>query len=611
MKSILITVCLSNDNVSPLEKHETPPNSLHIGYHETLRLLGKDWKNGPLLNFLKSFYNTNPKDFSIIHVRDWHDLDDPSQKDELEKYGPHCLKDSEGAKFIWEDHDILIESKNKPYIINSKKIATASEEEFIHALNQAIGKKTKDQIKIGIIGVLTNIKVAQMAIALQGFFDIRNIGICSALTASNNIRKHFQGLDDLSNIYGIKIFNSVSEFSSWLKIKSENKIKINKFNMPEIKYDKKLWLNQNKINIISSLFPECKEIELISLGGGFSSSELFLVNSIEKQGFVQVPTILKMDKREIVGKERIGFEKIQYLLGSHVPRIINYIESGKIAGIRYSFAMMNKRDQPKTFRDFYTDLDFSKKGNVKKLDRFLDILFEEILEPMYSNCFFDQKQLWVHNTFKPEYNKFIIANIEKILDFKPEGKKIKIKGIGSFYNPILFYNKENINKKLNESVSYVRQSLSHGDLNTRNIILDDKLNIWLIDFFHTDYDNHIIQDIVKLENDLKFIHTPIKNKSELKQLIQFEKSLMSLEHLSDKIPPLKNEFNNPNLKKLHFTIKKLRKFAYKISKDKNIRHYRIPQLRYAGHNLSFEESTKLQKTFALISTSMLCDYFNY
>lgn len=610
VKSILITVCLSNDNIAPIKKHEATPTPLHIGYYETLRLLGEDWKNGPLITFLKSSYKTPKKDLAIVHTRDWHSFKDPLQREELLKYGPHCIENTWGAKLIWEGHNILHELKNKPIIINSKKIMTPSEKQFILTLKKLIGKTPKSKVKIGIIGVLTNIKVAQMAISLQGFFDIKNIAICSALTASNSIRKHFQGIEDMSNIYGIKVFNSIAMFSDWLKVKSVNKLGISKFDMPEIKCDKKEVLNPDKNKIIASLFKECKSINLKQLSGGYSGSYVFLAQTTEKQGFIQVPTILKIDKRETIGKERIGFEKIQHILGSHVPRILDYLETEQSAGIRYSFAMMNKKDKPKTFKEFYASLDFSKEECVKSLDKFFLILFEEIMTPMYSNCILDQKQLWVSNTFRPEYNPFVKSNIIKILGYIPKGDYLEIKDIGKFYNALQFYTTESINEKLEEPVSYVKQSIAHGDLNAGNIILDENFNMWLIDFFHTDYEYHVIQDIVKIENDLKFIHTPLNSLKELKQAIEFEQSLLSQRRLSDSIPELPESCKtNQNLVKLHFAIKKLRTFAYLISKDKEMRHYRIPQIRYSGHNLSFEESSKLQKMFALASTSMLCEYF--
>jgi hypothetical protein len=337
---------------------------------------------------------------------------------------------------------------------------------------------------------------------------------------------------------------------------------------------------------------------------------VFFVNSIDRGGFEQVPTVLKLDSMENIGRERVGFEKLQYILGSHIPKILDSIETENGAGIRYSFAMMNKKSNPKTFKEFFALLNGKSKKDLHILDKNMNLLFEEVFEPLYSNYTLDQKQLWQANTFKSEYIDFVASSVKKILGYLPYKDTITIRSVGTFYNPMLFYTKQNISLKLKEPVSYVRQSLAHGDLNAGNIILDDHSNIWLIDFFHTDYDYHVIQDIVKLENDLKFIHTPINSKKELRQLIKFEKLLMDQKKLSDPLTELPKELTkNKDILRLYEAVKMLREFAFKISADSNMYHYRIPQLRYSAHNLSFEESNLMQKNYAFVSTSMLTKYF--
>jgi hypothetical protein len=592
-----------------IKKDDPPPNSLHIGFYETIRVLGTDWKKGPLINFLKSCYKKEARNLNVINVRDWHNLNDPTQKHELATYGPHCIENTWGAKFIWENKNLL-PNKDNAYIVNSKKILTASEPVFSKTLLKVIGNTKKEDIRIGIIGVLTNIKVAEMSIALQGFYDINEIAICSALTASNNIRRHFQALDDLSNFYGVTVFDSIKQFGNWLNLKTKASIEVKRFDTPSIEFISKSNLSIEQKHITEYLFRECKSIRIKELSGGYSGAKVLFISSVDRSGFKQVPTVLKLDTMENIGKERVGFEKLQYLLGSHVPKILASIETEKGAGIRYSFAIMNRKSNPKTFKEFFTSLNGKSKKDLDLLDKNMNMLFEEIFKPLYSNWTLDQKQLWNANTFKVEYIDFIASNIKKILGYLPYKDTINISGVGTFYNPMLFYTEQNIKSKLLEPVSYVRQSLAHGDLNARNIIVDDYSNLWLIDFLHTDYDYHIIQDIVKLENDLKFIHTPINSKEELCQLVKFEKILMDQKKLSDPLKELPKELRkNKNVIRLYKAVRLLRRFAFKISADNDMYNYRIPQLRYSAHNLSFEESNLLQKKYALVSTSKLTEYF--
>jgi len=48
MKSVLITICLQNDFVMPIGKYDNLPNLLHVGYEESIRLMGLIPKEGPV-----------------------------------------------------------------------------------------------------------------------------------------------------------------------------------------------------------------------------------------------------------------------------------------------------------------------------------------------------------------------------------------------------------------------------------------------------------------------------------------------------------------------------------------------------------------------------------
>ena len=72
-------------------------------------------------------------------------------------------------------------------------------------------------------------------------------------------------------------------------------------------------------------------------------------------------------------------------------------------------------------------------------------------------------------------------------------------------------------------------SFIHGDLNGANVIIDERDNVWLIDFFHT-HRGHIFKDFAKLENDLLYIYTPIKSENDLTQAYAFTDFLLGVEH---------------------------------------------------------------------------------
>src|SRR5688572_14750218 len=101
-KAILITQCLQNDFVQPIDIHETLPNSLHIGFQESKRLMGEFPKEGMLMQLMSWAYQQKPEDLSIINIRDWHNKNDPSQAAHLKQFGDHCLENTPGAEFVFE-----------------------------------------------------------------------------------------------------------------------------------------------------------------------------------------------------------------------------------------------------------------------------------------------------------------------------------------------------------------------------------------------------------------------------------------------------------------------------------------------------------------------------
>src|SRR3974377_161324 len=100
MSTVLITQCLQRDFVDPIGPHDPLPNLLHVGHAESNRLLGSNPTEGPLAQLIQWARALPPRDMQIIHIRDWHDPDDPAQREHLQRFGPHCISGSAGARLV-------------------------------------------------------------------------------------------------------------------------------------------------------------------------------------------------------------------------------------------------------------------------------------------------------------------------------------------------------------------------------------------------------------------------------------------------------------------------------------------------------------------------------
>ena len=100
MTTVLITQCLQRDFVDPIGPQDPLPNMLHVGYTEATRLLGPDPAAGPMAQLIDWTRSLAGDAIDLIHIRDWHDPADPAQREHLLRFGPHCIKGSDGARLI-------------------------------------------------------------------------------------------------------------------------------------------------------------------------------------------------------------------------------------------------------------------------------------------------------------------------------------------------------------------------------------------------------------------------------------------------------------------------------------------------------------------------------
>ena len=229
--SIIITMCLQNDFIRKLDdipnsEWKIFPQGVHISEDETTRL----WSNNldgfidEIMQIGKKFESdesNNAQYFHFIHIRDWHDDTDPSisvQK-ELATYGLHCIKGTEGARFIQPLENYIRLYRTLNLVVNSNSLNSFVETDLDLHLNSIAEIKgcSKGQITIGIIGVATNIKILFLIYDLVVRFGYTNVYLCDDLCAAFDAGSHVQGLAFIENILGIEHLN-LEDFREKLNI---------------------------------------------------------------------------------------------------------------------------------------------------------------------------------------------------------------------------------------------------------------------------------------------------------------------------------------------------------------------------------------------------------
>lgn len=588
-KAILITQCLQNDFVVPINKFDKLPNQLHIGSAESRRLLGESPEEGMLMNMMSWAYGKDQVD--IINIRDWHNPNDPHQKIHLNQFGMHCLENTKGAEFVFEN--LRVEGKDK--VVNASGLNDFIDTPLLDYLNEFKGQN----IKVGIVGVWTEAKVSFLAYDIVSRFPEFEVAVCGALTASSSTHMHFIALEQLKSILGVSVYPSITEFMAFLSGEVTDLLSYSKDKDfgTHLHFDGDHSFSEEDLSLMKYLYRNSKEVDFKVLDGGFSGNVVLKADANDIHGHEEVPTVLKIGPRNPMAKERDSFEKIRDVLGNSAPGIVEYVESENRGGIKYRYASMFD-EKVVTFQKFYGE-----SNDFEKIRYFIDVVFKKQLGKFYKAASLERINLMEYYDFKPKYKDSVKRKVQELLGEVGEESTISFNNLTT-YNICNFYEED----LTNLSESYEQNHFSsylHGDLNGANIIIDAQENVWLIDFFHT-HRGHVLKDLIKLENDILYIFAKIENEEELIEASKLVDLLLDVDDLWDALPEA--TFKNNHLNKALKTIAYLRSlYRELIHSDRSPYQLHIGLMRYSVHTLSFDECNIWQRKLALYASGKLAE----
>jgi nicotinamidase-related amidase len=325
-ESLLFTQCIQNDFVKPIGRFDPIPNQLHVGFAEASRLMGEIPAEGPVARTMQWALSQPNEALQVIHIRDWHQASAPEQKAHLEMFGEHCLQNTEGAELAFETPT---DAQSQALVVDSITLNDFSNTQLAQVLKPYEGKKCR----VGIMGVWTEAKVSFLAYELATRYPDFDVAVCSALCASSSRQHHFEALDQLERILGVRVIDSVGAFIDFLGGESEALPLLGiRDNFPEIEVEG-TDLSPTDRTLVRFLFRDCKKVSLKALDGGFSGNVAAATKSIDFHGHEQVPHVLKIGPADEMGKERTAFERIQDVMGNNAPQISDFADYGNRGAI--------------------------------------------------------------------------------------------------------------------------------------------------------------------------------------------------------------------------------------------------------------------------------------
>lgn len=593
--TILITQCLQNDFVAPVANGDALPNLLHIGHDESRRLLGDDVNEGPISQLVNWVNSLPESSIEFVHIRDWHDPDDPAQRSHLSQFGQHCIAHTPGADFVFKH-----QSGSNVHVINSTSLNDFENTGLANLLSGFHSGATEQQtIRVGIIGVWTEAKVLFLAYELSTRYPDFEIAVCSALTASSSRSQHFFALEQLKRIVGVRVIDSLGEFIEYLGGSVEQAIPQSLSDSLRIKGGGNAPLIRDDEKLLRYLYRDCIAIELKILDGGFSGNLVAGVNSVDMQGHEQAPHVVKIGERAEMARERTAFEQIETVMGNNAPAVADYADLSQRGAIKYRYASMGT-GKTTTFQSLYMN------GlSSEQVEAYLRDVYQTQLGRFYRAAIDDNQNLLEYYCFDSRWADSVREKILELIPCCPEKGDLSLPANQTCPNLYQFYKDEL--DQLPPMVADFPFSFVHGDLNGANIIIDERENVWLIDFFHT-HRGHVLKDFSKLENDLLYIYTPIENEGDLALAYQFTDFLLSLEQPLVVDKPLPDQFLTTPFERTFETLKIIRRMAKQhIREDSPMQkmQWLIPQLRYAVHTIGFDEPNERQRIWALYGAATI------
>ena len=193
---------------------------VHVDYDEHKRIWDENELEEFINNLTKSEYgsinDSNNSDsteskpsFYYIHLRDWHDLIDVDQLDEFIAFGSHCIKGTPGAEFIEPLQEFIKKNKINTFIINSNSLSSFTDTNLNSVLNSIIKNENckLKNVKIGMFGVITNVKLSLLTFELKVVHKYRNIFVCKDFSAGFNRKGHEEGINFIEKALHTPVLN--------------------------------------------------------------------------------------------------------------------------------------------------------------------------------------------------------------------------------------------------------------------------------------------------------------------------------------------------------------------------------------------------------------------
>ncbi len=401
-------------------------------------------------------------------------------------------------------------------------------------------------------------------------------------------------LDNIVDMIALPRSMPVNKASIWVFIPKKTRNADEK--RLQIVYESEEEQQQRNEVIIRRIYRGCSRVSLKRLTGGFTS-KTYRVEGYDRQGRKLLPSVLKMGSPEVTRSEVVGCTKfVKPFIHNNSTTIMGEHYEEDWAGLRYNFLGINgPESQLRMFTDIYRHDDIVR--SLKILHR----VFTKILKPWYGQPRWEEIQPYRDHDPRRMFTA-IFEEAEKQFGISADEKEIFIPELQKkLVNPYWYLKNRYDHAK---TIQWYTCPI-HGDLNMQNILLDEKENIYVIDFSETRIRN-AVADFARLEPIVKTEFTHLESQEDLERLVRLEYKLQKQQRMGDPLPYC-NDDEDPGLKKAWEVIYSLRNYAKQVTIfEEDMMPYRLAVLEWTFPIVCYVNVGSYAKRFSMISAAIIC-----
>ncbi len=349
--------------------------------------------------------------------------------------------------------------------------------------------------------------------------------------------------------------------------------------------------------ITRRLYADAARVVLRPIHGGYSA-KTFQVDTYGRDGLRWIPTVLKIARTEVSRREEVAFRRyVEKTILNNSTAIMGAAQHGDWMGLRYNFVGIGGTESRLTWL-----ADRVRDRPAEALVLLFERLFTVVLKPWYGQPRWEETFLFEEHDPRGLFPR-ILQDAREALSIRPEDETIPCTPLkGSLPNPYRFL-AEAFPLRRREGRLWYR-SICHGDLNMQNVLVDERDNLYVIDYSETAPRN-VVSDFARLEAILKIETTRLESETDLAALMRFERALGSVASL-DGVAPLHDEGRDPMVPKVYALITLLRSLADRATLfEKDMTPYWLALLQWTLPVVSYPSAGPLQKRFAAYSAGIL------